>query len=274
MFKLNHLLMFKLNHLLLGALAAALVSVSLSASAQAPAAPRGVKNVVLVHGAFADGSSWAKVIPLLQARGYNVIAVQNPLTSLADDVAATQRAIAQLRGPVLLVGHSWAGVVITEAGNDPRVAGLLYVAALAPDDNQSLADVVKGTPPAPGSAEIQADPTNFLTLSAKGVAEYFAQDVTGPENKVIFATQGSWAQKCATDKVTAAAWKGKPVWVLVAEQDRMINPDLQLAAAKRLKATTLTLKSSHVPMVSQPKKVADFIMAAAVKLPAAPVSAR
>ena len=125
----------------------------------------GIKNVVLVHGAFADGSSWSKVISLLQAEGLNVIAVQNPLTSLEDDVAATKRAIALMDGPVLLAGHSYGGMVITEAGNDPKVAGLLYVCALIPDDGQSVADVVKAFPAAPGSAEFKPDASGFLSLS-------------------------------------------------------------------------------------------------------------
>jgi pimeloyl-ACP methyl ester carboxylesterase len=211
---------------------------------------------------------------LLQARGLRVIAVQNPLTSLADDVAATRRAIALLDGPVLLVGHSWAGVVITEAGNDPRVSGLLYVAALAPGDNQSLGEVVQGTPPAPGNVEFRVDASGFQTLTQKGVTEYFAQDVPAATTKVMFATQGPWAQTAIKDKVSQAAWKSKPSWFVVAQADRMINPELQLAAAKRMNATTLELPTSHVPMVSAPKKVADFIFAATQKLPQLPVSGR
>src|SRR5256714_7703419 len=136
-------------------------------ASETAAAPT-VRNVVLVHGAFADGSSWAKVIPLLEAKGLHVTAVQNPLSSLADDVAATKRAIASQNGPVILVGHSWAGMVISEAGNDPKVAALVYVAALVPDDGQSSTDVVKPYPPSPGLVEAKPDAAGSLSLSRKG----------------------------------------------------------------------------------------------------------
>jgi pimeloyl-ACP methyl ester carboxylesterase len=260
--------MFHFKQIALGALTTSLMVLSFNNLVQAQSTPKGVKNVVLVHGAFADGSSWAKVISLLQAKGLNVIAVQNPLTSLGDDVAATKRAIALLDGPVLLVGHSWAGVVITEAGNDPKVAGLLYIAALAPDDGQSLFDLVQGTPRAPGSAEFRVDASGFQALTAKGFKDFFAQDVPAAETMVMFATQGTWAQKCVNEKVSKAAWKNKPSWAIVASEDRMINPDLEKATAKKVKATTLVIKSSHVPMASQPKKVADFILEATEKIPA------
>src|ERR1700733_13527952 len=150
----------------------------------------GIKNIVLVHGAWADGSSWSKIIPKLQAEGFNVTAVQNPVTSLADDVATTKRIIALQDGPVLLVGHSWGGVVITEAGNDPKVAGLVYVAAFAPDDGQSINDINKN--PAPGLAEVKLD-TGFLRLTLKGVTEYFAQDLPDEEKNILFAIQGQTA---------------------------------------------------------------------------------
>lgn len=228
--------------------------------------PKGIRNIVLVHGAFADGSSWAKVIPLLQRKGYHVIAVQNPLTSLADDVAATKRAIASVDGPVLLVGHSWAGVVITEAGNDPKVAGLLYVCAFAPDDGQSLTDAAKAFPPAHGNTAVQVSPSGFITLSFKGINEDFAQDLPAIERKIVFATQGEWGAQCTVDKISRAAWKVKPSWFIVGSEDHMINPALERAEAKRMKAKVLELKSSHVPMVSQPDKVATFIIEAAGQL--------
>lgn len=225
-----------------------------------------VKNIVFVHGAFADGSSWTKVIALLQAKGYHVIAVQNPLTSLADDVAATKRAIALMDGPVLLVGHSYGGMVISEAGNDSKVAGLLYVCALIPDDSQSVTDVVKAFPPAPGSAEFKPDASGFLSLSFKGIDAYFAQDLPAEERKVIFAIQTPWAARATTDKISQAAWKNKPSWCIIGLDDYMVTPDLARAEAKMIKAKTLELKSSHIPMVSQPKQVADFITTAIQKL--------
>ncbi|CAA9339628.1 MAG: hypothetical protein AVDCRST_MAG56-7849 [uncultured Cytophagales bacterium] len=256
------------KRLVLSALFASVLTLSSTLPARAQSAPAGVKNVVLVHGAFADGSSWAKVIPVLQAKGFRVIAVQNPLTSLADDVAAAKRAIAMMDGPVLLVGHSWGGMVITEAGNDPKVAGLLYVAALVPNDGQSVADALQGAPAAPGNAEYRTDAAGFQTLTAKGIDQFFAQDVPAAERKVIFATQGPWAKKAVTDKVSRAAWKTKPSWNVIAGQDRMISPVVQRTQAKTTKATVLELNTSHVPMVSEPGKVAAFIIKAAGQLPA------
>lgn len=227
---------------------------------------KGVKNIVLVHGAFADGSSWSKIIPLLTAKGYTVTAVQNPLTSLQDDVAATKRAIALMDGPILLVGHSYGGIVISEAGNDPKVAGLLYVCALIPDDNQSVVDVVQAFPSAPGSAEFRPDAAGFLSLSFKGIDQHFAQDLSVADRKLLFVTQTPWAARATTDKISTAAWKTKPSWCIIGINDQMVTPELARAEAKMIKATTIELSSSHVPMLSQPKKVADFILAAAQKL--------
>lgn len=227
---------------------------------------KGIKNVVLVHGAFADGSSWAKVIPLLQSKGLNVIAVQNPLTSLQDDVAATKRAIVSMDGPVLLAGHSYGGMVISEAGKDPKVAGLLYVAALVPEDGQNVNDVNAAMPPTAVGPEFKLSTDGFLSLSAKGVNEFFAQDVSPEERKLIFATQVPWAASATQQKIYKPAWTTKPSWYIVAAKDGMINPELERFKAGLIKATTLELASSHVPMVSQPNKVAAFIIEAAGKL--------
>jgi pimeloyl-ACP methyl ester carboxylesterase len=233
-----------------------------------PTAPiAGIKNIVLVHGTWADGSSWAKVIPLLQAKGYHVTAVQNPLTSLADDVAATKRAIALQDGPVLLVGHSWGGVVITEAGNDPKVAGLVYVAAAAPDEGQSFLELVQTAPATPGNDEIRPDAQGYVSMTPKGIMEDFAQDLTKTEQQVLIATQGPQAFSALKEKITQAAWKTKPSWYIVAANDRMINPDLERTLAKKLKVTTTTLPSSHVAMLAQPEKVAAVIVAAASTAP-------
>ncbi len=261
-------MMFHSNRLVLRALAASLLAFSFISLARAQSAPMGVKNVVLVHGAFADGSSWGKVIPQLLAKGLRVSAVQLPLTSLGDDVAVTRRAVARMDGPVLLVGHSWAGVVITEAGNDPKVAGLLYVSALVPNDGQGAADLGKDYPPAPGGAEVREDAAGFLALSMKGMETFFVPDATPTEQKVTYATQGPWAKASLSEKVSKAAWKTKPSWDIIDTQDQMIQPDLQRAQAKMIKATTLELESGHVPMLSQPGKVAAFIISAAQKLPA------
>jgi pimeloyl-ACP methyl ester carboxylesterase len=251
---------------LLGAFAAALLTFSTPPAATAQTTPQGVKNIVLVHGAFADGSSWAKIIPLLEAKGYHVTAVQNPLTSLADDVAATKRALAQQDGPTLLVGHSWGGMVISDAGNDPKVAGLVYVAAAAPDANQSLGELTKDAP-TPGLKQIKAD-AGFLSMTPQGINEDFAQDLTPTERRVIAATQQPVAAAAFGDKMPVVAWKTKPSWYVVAANDHMISPVLEQAMAQKIKASTLMLKSSHVPMLSQPQKVADFIAEAAKKAPA------
>lgn len=224
---------------------------------------KGIKNIVLVHGAFADGSSWSKVIAQLQAKGYNVIAVQNPLTSLGDDVAATKRAIAQMDGPVLLVGHSWGGMVISEAGKDPKVAGLLYVAALVPEEGQNVNDVNAAMPPTGVGPEFQLSPEGYLSLSPKGIDEFFAPDASPEQRKVIHATQVTWAAAATQEKIYNPAWQNKPSWYIVATKDGMINPDLERYKAKLIKATTIELESGHVPMVTEPKKVGNFIIQAA-----------
>jgi len=236
---------------------------ALSASHAAPSQDLKGKNVVLVHGAFADGSSWQKVIPLLEARGLHVVAVQNPLSSLAADVAVTKRVIDQQTGPVILVGHSWGGVVISEAGNDDKVKSLVYVAAFAPDSGQSIEDMTKGMAAPVWASELHKDAAGYLTLSTKAVLDDFAQDLPLPEKRVIAATQGPWASGCLGDKVTKAAWHDKPSYFVVAGLDRMIDPNLQQTMAKNIGAKVTRVNSSHVAMVGQPKTVADAIIAAA-----------
>ena len=228
----------------------------------------GVRNVVLVHGAFADGSSWAKVIPLLEKAGLNAVAVQNPLTSFADDLAATKRAIALQDGPVILVGHSWGGVVITDAGADPKVAGLVYVAAFAPDVGEVVGDLGKGFPPPPGLAELRPDGEGYLRLTTKGVMESFAPDLPLAQRRLIAATQGATNGAVFEAKVANAAWKTKPTWYVVAAKDRMIQPDLERKFAKTMNAKTITLPSSHVVMLSHPAEVAKLIIEAARTAPA------
>ncbi|HVH70057.1 MAG TPA: alpha/beta hydrolase [Candidatus Dormibacteraeota bacterium] len=228
--------------------------------------PQGVRNIVIVHGAWADGSSWSKVIPLLQAKGLHVVAVQNPLTSLADDVAATRRAIALQDGPVLLVGHSYGGVVITEAGNNPKVVGLVYVAALVPSDAESAASVSKPFPPPPLFSEVRTDAEGFLTLTPKGIGEDFAQDLPDQEKQLLTATQGPTSAAVFAATITTAAWKTKPSWSLITTNDRAVPPELQKAEAAGIKATSIIVPSSHVPMLSHPKEVADLIEQAAAKV--------
>lgn len=234
------------------------------AAAQAKSS-QGVRNVVLVHGAWADGSCWSTVIALLQAKGFHVVAVQDPLTSFADDVAATKRAIASMYGPVILVGHSYAGVVITEAGNDPKVAGLVYVAAVAPSEGESLNSVSKPYPPTPIGAEIRLDNQGFLTVTPKGIAEDMAQDLTGKEQQVLAATQGGTAATDFVATVTTAAWRTRPSWFVIAGNDRAIPPALEKDEAAAIKATSITLPANHLVMLSHPKEVAETIEEAAAK---------
>ncbi|HLS48031.1 MAG TPA: alpha/beta hydrolase [Gemmatimonadales bacterium] len=232
--------------------------------AQSPStAPSGpVRNIVLVHGAFADGSSYARVIPLLQAQGYRVTAVQNPLSSLAADVEATRRAIAMQDGPVILVGHSWGGMVISEAGNDPRVAGLVYIAALVPTEGQSANDVLKPYPPTPGLGHLFADASGYLTLTRQGIEEDFVPDLPPAERSLVHATQGPWNSAALAETVAAPAWKTRPSW-FIAVDDRMLPADYELAIAKRINAKTTKLAAGHVPMLSRPREVAAVILDAA-----------
>ncbi|WP_408095801.1 alpha/beta fold hydrolase [Peredibacter sp. HCB2-198] len=225
-----------------------------------------IDTVVFVHGAFADGSSWNKVIKNLQKTGLNVISVQNPLTSLADDTAAAKRAIEAQPGKVLLVGHSWGGAVISEAGNNEKVAGLMYVAAFAPNDGQSANESVKAFPAAPGIQKLQPDANGFIRLSKEVMQSDFAQDLKKDETTLMTATQGPIAGKCFDEKVTTAAWKTKPNWYIVTSKDRMINPDAQMTLAKQMNASMTTINSSHVPMVSHPKEVTKVITDALKKL--------
>ena len=231
-------------------------------AAIAAAAP--IKNIVLVHGAFVDGSSWAKVIPILQTKGYNVTAVQIPLTSLADDVAATKRALARLDGPAILVGHSWAGVVITEAGMDPKVSGLVYVAAFAPDQGETVTDLGKPYPPPPALAAPMVDAQGFITLSVDAF-KHFGSDLPAKDALLAAATQGPINASAFGAQVSAAAWKTKPSWYVVSKLDEAIAPDEERFFAKRMKATTTELNASHVSMLSQPQAVATVIMSAAAK---------
>jgi pimeloyl-ACP methyl ester carboxylesterase len=245
------------------ALAAAL-TLGTAASAATPSPIADTRpTVVLVHGAFADGSSWNKVIPLLQAQGLKAVAVQNPLTSLEDDVAFANRIINAQTGPVVLVGHSWGGSVITQAGGHEKVKALVYVAAFAPSLNTAPVVDTKDFPAPPGFAHFITDAEGYLTLPADAIARDFAQDVSAEEANLIHATQGAVRGANFEQPVTVAAWTGKPSWYIVAANDRMIHPDAQRALAKKIGATTTELPTSHVPMASDPEAVAKVIVEAA-----------
>jgi pimeloyl-ACP methyl ester carboxylesterase len=249
-------------------LSTAIVAVALLVAATAtgatgqPKQSRGVTNIVLVHGAWADGSSWSKVIPLLVAKGYHVDAVQLPLTSQADDVGAVQRAIARVDGRLLLVAHSYGGSVMTQAGNDPKVAGLVYVAAFAPAEGESPFDLAVADP-TPALQQLQQDQFGFLKLTPTGIREDFAQDLSESEQTVLAATQGPTSIASLSAAVTTPAWRNKPSWFVIAAHDRVVAPTLQAMFAERMNATTITLSSSHVAMLSQPYVVASFIRKAA-----------
>lgn len=220
-------------------------------------------TVVLVHGAFADGSGWNKVIPKLQAKGLNVVSVQNPLTSLADDVAATRRVLDMQTGPVVLVGHSWGGMVITQVGTHPRVKSMVYVASFAPSEGQSINDLTKDYPRASGLDHVITDKEGFVTLSPEGIARHFAQDLPEAETRLMAVTQGPIRGANFEEKVTVAAWKTRPSWFIVSERDLMIPPALQRANAERISARVVSLSADHVPMLSKPSEVAATIIAAA-----------
>jgi pimeloyl-ACP methyl ester carboxylesterase len=220
------------------------------------------KNVILVHGAWSDGSSWSKVIPLLERKGFHVTAVQLPLTSVADDVATVNRAIELDPGPLLLVGHSYAGVVITEAGNDPKVSGLVYISAFAPDAGQSVSTLNALVPITPITGAIKLS-SGFLSITAEGISADFAQDLADTEKQILAVTQGPIAEVAFGTPATAPAWRTKPSWYMIASEDRVISPTLEAMMARTIGAQTTTVHSSHVIMLSRPEAVADFITHAA-----------
>jgi pimeloyl-ACP methyl ester carboxylesterase len=223
-----------------------------------------VSNILFVHGAWANSSSWNKVLPLNEAAGLTGTAVSLPLTTLAQDVATVKRAIELIDGPVLLVGHSCGGSVITEAGADPKVAGLIYVAAFAPDTGESAASLGAGGPPTRILEQIRPDAHGFFKLTRTGVDEVFAQDLTESERALIFATHSPLAGEAFGGNISAPTWKEKPSFYLRATEDHTIHPDLQRTMAARVNAKTTTdVGSSHLPMLSHPQAVADFIISAA-----------
>ncbi len=232
-----------------------------AASAQA-AKPAEARNVVLVHGAWADGSSWSEVISRLQAAGLHVTAVQNPLTALADSVAATRRALALQDGPTVLVAHSWGGTVISEAGADPKVTTLVYVAARAPDAGEDFVALSGNFPTMPVRAGVQ-ERDGFTKLSEEAFLKYFANGVAPDKAKVLYAEQQPAAASLFGGRTTVAAWRSKPSWYAVSKLDQTISPDLERFLAVRMKATTVELEAGHLSLVSHPQEIADLILAAA-----------
>lgn len=219
--------------------------------------------IVLVHGGFVDGSGWEDVYKILKKDGYAVGIVQNPTLSLADDVAVTRRTIAAQGRPVVLVGHSYGGAVITEAGNDPKVAALVYIAAFAPDKGESVASLIKDPPPGAPVPPILPPQAGFLFLDASKFATSFAADV--PKDKADFMAQSQvpWGLEALNGAVTQAAWRNKPSWYLVATDDKMIPPPAQRSMSKRAESTVVEVKGSHAVYVSRPDAVAALIEQAA-----------
>src|SRR5262250_2486171 len=219
----------------------------------------GVKNVVLVHGGFVDGSGWQGVYETLKKDGYTVSIVQNPTTSLADDVAVTKRTLAAQDGPAILVGHSYGGVVITEAGNDPKVAGLVYIAAFAPDEGESISALIKNPPPGAPVPPILPPQDGYLYLDRAKFRASFAADVS-PEMAAFMAdSQVPWGLEALNGAITQPAWRTKPSWYLVSTEDKMIPPDAQRAMSKRAGSTVSEVTGSHAVYVSQPQAVAHLI---------------
>jgi pimeloyl-ACP methyl ester carboxylesterase len=221
-------------------------------------------NVILVHGAWADGSCWGKVIPLLAGKGMAVTAVQLPLTSFEADVAAVRRAIALAEGDVVLVGHSYAGAVIGEAGNDPKVKRLVYIDAFAPDAGESAGSLFAQFEAAPLNAELRPDAEGFLKLTRDGVFNLFAQDLDESEKALVYASQGPIHGAALGGVLTQAAWRTRPTFYLIGDQDHAIPRAEQEKMAARMDATVVHVNTSHVPMLAQPQAVANFILKSAV----------
>jgi pimeloyl-ACP methyl ester carboxylesterase len=244
-----------------GLTAATAASSLVSRTAFAQTTPK-AKNVVLVHGLFADGSSWSEVIPRLQAAGLNVTSVQNPLTTLPDAVEAALRILERQDGPTVLAGHSFSGMIVTEAGVHPNVSALVYVAARAPDAGEDYAALAKQFPAPPASAGILFDGDEGR-LSEEAFLRDFAGDLPEVKAKALYAVQWPFHKALLTGKTTHAAWRSKPSWYAVSTEDRTINPDLERFMAKRMGAKTIEVKASHVSLISQPDTITNLILEAA-----------
>jgi pimeloyl-ACP methyl ester carboxylesterase len=244
-----------------GLTAATAASSLLSRTAFARTSPR-AKNVVLVHGLFADGSSWSEVIPRLQAAGLNVTSVQNPLTTLPEAVDAALRVLARQDAPTVLAGHSFSGMIVTDAGVHPNVSAVVYVAARAPDASEDYTALAKKFPAPPASAGIVFDGDEGR-LSEEAFLQDFAGDLPEAKAKALYAVQWPFHKELLTGKTTNAAWRSKPSWYAVSTEDRTINPDLQRFMAKRMGAKTIEVKASHVSLISQPETISNLILEAA-----------
>ena len=232
-------------------------------SSKAQAQPAvSARHVVLVHGAYADGSCWSDVIGRLQRVGLKATAVQNPLTSLADDVAATRRILALQDGPTVLVGHSWAGTVISEAGVDPKVSALVYVAARAPDAGEDYSALAAKFPTPPATAGLVTS-GGFAQLSEEAFLRDFAGDIEPAKARILYAVQGQISDTLFSGKTMQAAWRSKPSWYAISTEDRTISPELERFMADRMKAKTIEVKASHLSLISHPHEITNLILNAA-----------
>jgi len=222
-----------------------------------------MNNIVLVHGGFVDGAGWDGVYRSLKKNGYNVSIVQNPTLSLADDVAVTKRILASQDGPAILVGHSYGGAVITEAGNDPKVAGLVYITAFAPDKGESVATLIKDPPPGAPVPPILPPQDGYLFLDREKFRASFAADVDADRAAFMADSQVPWGVEALSGKISEPAWKAKPSWYLIATDDKMIPPDAQRSMSRRAGSTVVEVQGSHAIYVSQPEAVAALIEQAA-----------
>jgi pimeloyl-ACP methyl ester carboxylesterase len=222
------------------------------------------RNVVLVHGAYADGSCWAEVIGRLQIAGVKPTAVQNPLSSLVDDVAATRRILALQDGPTVLVAHSWAGTVVSEAGVDPKVSALVYIAARAPDAGEDYTALAAKYPTPPASAGLVKS-GGFAQLNEEAFLRNFAGDIEPAKARILYAVQGRISDTLFSGKTTNAAWRSKPSWYAISSEDRTISPELQRFMAARMKAKTIEIKASHLSLISHPHEISNLILNAAGK---------
>ena len=246
----------------LGSVAAVMDAPSARGAPAATGPLPAAKNVVLVHGAYAGGSCWADVIPYLQARGLTVASVQNPLRTLEEDVEFAERTLALMDGPTVLVGHSYSGMIVTQAGVDPKVSALVYIAARAPDAGEDYTALAAQFPTPPASAGLIKAANGYAQLSEGAFLRDFAQDVEPARAKVLYAVQGRVSDELFSAKVTRAAWRIKPTFYAVSKNDRTINPDLERFMAHRMNATTIELDASHLSIVSRAKEVSDLILEA------------
>ncbi|KRB56102.1 alpha/beta hydrolase [Flavobacterium sp. Root186] len=238
---------------------------SVNSNAQTAANAAQIKNVVLVHGAFADGSGWKALYEVLTKKGYHVTIVQNPLSSLEDDVAATNVVLDKQDGPTVLVGHSWGGAVITQAGNHPKVAALVYVAAFQPDNGESALQWIQSAPPAPENGVLAPDEKGIVYYDQAKYHAGFCADISKEEADFMYASQGAFYAKGFATPITKAAWRDKPAFAVVATNDKSIDPSIQRAMYKRSNTKVTEVKGSHVVFMSQPEAVAKVVIAATKK---------